>query len=371
MRWGAHFPLFLVCACASAPVAKPPAPTLKAPYDAPAAAPHSIQISIDTRAAREILAFLSRPRFEPSDAKILQDLPAIGLAITDSGRSAEVFEHDLAAAFEESTRTAVFDFRTIRQGRERWQVLLEAIASRERDLVRLASERAAALLPSDRTVTVKLQGYVSFGVAGLADHLVIKASGGREVMILDLARALGDSEGEPLESRLSRLARLIAGEAYRKAWGVYRESSPNWKESRAELGPLEVFLRAVAEAGPVAIFTVDENFFPLSVWLKEPMKRSIQDLNRRAERLVESQENLEQRVELMAEIRRGDFGRRLAGPAGAFLADAIVQTSGLEALRASLERGPKAFFEAYDRATQSNRDLVPLSRAIRERLGKN
>lgn len=370
MRRGARLLICFVSACASAPAGKPPLPVPRAPYDAPAAAAHSIQITMDTRAAREILASLSRPRFEISDAKVLEDLPAIHLAIEDSNRSQDVFEHDFAAAFDETARTAVFDFRSIRQGRERWQALLEAIASRERDLMRLASERAATLLPSDRVITAKLQVYLSFGVAGLADHLVVKRSDGREAMIVDLARALGDSEGDPLESRLSRLARLVAGEAYRRAWAVYREASPNWRGSPAEAGPLEGFLRAVAEAGPVAIFTVDENFFPLAVWLKDPMRRSVEDLNRRAERFAESQENLERRVQLMAEIRRGDFTRRVAAPAGAFLADAIVQSLGLDALRASLERGPKAFFEAYDRASQANHELPPLSRAIRERLGK-
>ncbi|MGH9316834.1 MAG: hypothetical protein ACRD1P_06990, partial [Thermoanaerobaculia bacterium] len=80
------------------------------------------------------------------------------------------------------------------------------------------------------------------------------------------------------------------------------------------------------------------------------------------------QSDLESRAELAAEMRRGDLARRLAGPAGAFLADAIVEAYGLDALRGALEQGPKAFFAAYDRASQADRSLPPLSRVIRERL---
>ena len=126
----------------------------------------------------------------------------------------------------------------------------------------------------------------------------------------------------------------------------------------------------MGEHGPAAIFHVDENFFPLSVWLKEPMKKSVAELNRTAERLVESEKELEARVALGAEIRRDDFVQRIAAPAGAFLCDGIIQNLGLDALRAALAAGPKALFVAYDRAQRKSRDLIPLSDVIRKRLGE-
>ncbi len=370
MRRGALLLLLTFCGCASAPAGKtaaPAAPT-RTRYDAPPAAHHSIEIRLDVRAAREILSSLSRGHLERSDAILLQDLLAVRLAIQDSGRSSGIFERDFAAAFEEETRNAVFDLRSIRQARDRWQVLLEGIASRERDLVERATQRAAVLLPSDRAVTARLDVYLSFGLAGLEDHLVLPGSGDREEMVVDLARALGESEGEALESQWMRLSRLIAGEAFRQAWRSYREESPNWKHPDPELGSLELLLHVTAEHGPVAIFAFDENFFPLAVWLKEPMRRSIEDLNRHAEKFAEGAGDLEQRAELAAEVRHGDFARRLAGPAGAFLADAILEADGLDALRAALQKGPKAFFEAYERASQADKSLPPLSHAIRERL---
>lgn len=340
----------------------------RAPYDSPPAAAHAIEIQLDPRAAREILESLSRPRFDPSDTKLLEDLPAVKLTIQDSTRGPDVFERDMAAAFDEKSRTAVFDFRTIRQERDRWGALLTGIVSREKDLVRLATQRASALLPGDRVITARVRVYLSFGLSGLADHLVLADRQGQDTMVIDLARALGESQGEPLDSQISRLSRLIGGEGFRQAWIVYRQENAAWTRGRGESAPLDQFLLLVAEAGPAAIFSVDENFFPLSVWLKTPMKRALDDLNRHAERFAQAKDSLEARVELSGELRRPDFIRQVAGPAGAFLADAVIQTSGLEALRAALARGPHGLFEAYDKACQADKSLIPLSHVIRERL---
>jgi hypothetical protein len=101
------------------------------------------------------------------------------------------------------------------------------------------------------------------------------------------------------------------------------------------------------------------------------MKRSIAEVNRTAERLVESEKELEQRVALGAEIQRPDFAQRIAAPAGAFLCDGIIQNLGLDAFRAALAAGPKAFIAAYDQAQRNSRDLVPLSDVIRRRLAES
>ena len=361
--------LALSAACASAPPNKAvPAAGARTAYDAPPAASHGIDVRIDARAAREILESLSRQKHDPQDARLLEDLPAVRLAIQDSTRSNDVFERDFAAAFEEKAGPSVFDFRTIRQERNRWQVLLDAIVSRERDLVRLASRRAAALLPGDRTVNARVRVFFTFGLAGLADHLVLPSTEGEDRMVVDVARALGEAQGEPLDSQVSRLARLVGGEAFRQAWAIYRRDNPAWGRPQPQTPPIDLLMKAVAEAGPAAVFSVEESFFPLSVWLKDPMKRSIDELNRRAERFAQAQDNLEARVELTTELRRPEFLRQLAGPAGAFLTDAIIQTSGLEALRTALQNGPKAYFQAYDRACQTDRSLIPLSQVLRNRL---
>ena len=348
--------------------AAPGAPAAKSPYDAAPAAAHNINIEIDATAAKEILGTLGRLKFDPADAKVLEDLPAVHLTIQDSTRGQEVFERDLKNAFEETSKSVVFDFWKIRQERIRWETLLSAIVSRWKDVAELASRRAAALLPGDRPVSATVRVYLSFGLSGLADHLVLANARGEDTMVIDLARALGDSQGEPLESQVSRLARLIAGEAYRQAWQLYRAASPAWQRAKTESLPIEQLISLVSETGPVALFAVDENFFPLAVWLKTPMKRAIDDLNRSAERFAQAQDNLEARVELTAEMRRPTFARQTAAPAGAFIADAVVQSAGLDALRSALQKGPHGLLEAYDKAYQADKNLIPLAPKLRERL---
>jgi hypothetical protein len=232
----------------------------------------------------------------------------------------------------------------------------------------MAVSRAAALLPSDFPARARLEVHFSFGLAGLADNIIARAPEGGEVMVVDLARALGDSDGETLDSRIARLARLIAGAAFRQAWASYRAGSPAWTRPEPELGRFEPFARVIAEAGPVALFAVDESFFPLSTWLKDLQKKAFFDLERAAQRIVDSEAELEKRVEVMSELKRPDFARRVAGPAGMCMADGIRVASGLDAMKAALAGGPRAFFAAYDRASQKNKDLPPLSKLIREKI---
>ena len=118
--------------CAGAPVYAPPASAKsRAPYEAPPAGTHAIEVQIDARAATDLLAFLSRPQFRVDEAKALEDLPAVKLTLRDSARTPDVFERDLAAAFEEQARSAVFDFHAIRAARTRWEGLLSALPARQ------------------------------------------------------------------------------------------------------------------------------------------------------------------------------------------------------------------------------------------------
>ncbi len=338
------------------------------PAQALSGSPPSIEVRVDTRAAREILLTLARPKWEPTDARLLEDIPAIALSIRDSSRSNDVFERDLKAAFETESRVAVFDFRAVRDAITRWQAFVAGISPREPELARMAVSQAVALLPSDAPAPAKLDVHLSFGLAGLADNIVARAPDGGETMVIDLSRALGDSDGEPLDSRMARLARLIAGAAFRQAWGNYRANSPAWKRPEPELGSFEPLVRIVAEAGPVALFAVDESFLPLSTWLKGMQKKALFDLERVAMRIAESETELEKRVEVMSELRRPDFARHVVAPAGMFMADGIRVAAGQDALKAALASGPRAFFVAYDRATQKNKDLAPLSKLIKDKL---
>ena len=372
--------LLAAAAVSIAAAATPPSPSPtavpapkggpRAPFDNPPAAGDTITIVLDMRAARSILAVLSQKSYQAADAKLLENLPAVKFAIRDSNRPPDTFQRDLAAAFNDQTRFTLFDFHRVREERGRWEELLAMISTHEAELTRQAADRARALLPPQPPVTVTVMVDLTFGLSGRADHIVVPATESEpEVILVDLARALSEAENAAPAEQIRHLSLMMATEAYRRSWSAYRAASPAWTRHDPSLGQLEPLLFSVAAAGPVTLYTMDENFFPLSVWLKDRMKASLDEMNRVADRLVSTEGDLDQRVALVAEVRRPEFASRVGGPAGAFLADGIVQTLGVDAYRAALAGGPRAFFEAYDRAaTQKGRALIPLARVIRESL---
>ena len=358
--------------CAGSP---PPEPRMasassRAPYDTPPVNPGPISVTLDLRAARQMLALFSRTQFDASEAQAIELLPAVQATIRESGRGKDVFEHDLAAAFDEHARITVFDFRRIREERSKWEDLLSQISSREAELTKRVSDRARSLLPASPAVPATLPVALTFGLPGRTDQMIGPApEGGERALVIDLARALADLQSSAAPEQIQHLSRLMATEAYSRAWQQYRAETPAWNRHDASLGQLEPLIRAVAERGPVSLYGIDENFFPLSVWLKEPMRTSLDDLNRVADKLISTEGDLDARVTLQSEIRRPDFAARTAGPEGAFLADGIISTFGVDAYRTALAAGPTAFFAAYDKASQQQgKALIPLSKAIKDRL---
>jgi hypothetical protein len=341
-----------------------------APYNSTPVGNDTVAVTLDFDAASRILEVLSAPRFDAEAAKAVETLPAVEAAIRESRRPADVFEHDLGAAYEEKARITLFDFRQIREDRSRWKDLLASIASNRDELTRLASDRARALMPGDRTVAVHIAVLLTFGLPSRADHLAVPSPDGSSwSVVIDLSRALSDAQGSSAVEEIKRLSRLMAQEAFQRAWAEYRAGNPAWQKRDAALGPLEPLLHRVADAGPVALFSVDENFFPLAVWLKQPMRDNLDELNRVAERILSNDGSLDSRMAMAAEIQKPEFTTNVAGPAGAFLSDGIVQALGIAAFRSALAAGPRAFFEAYDRASQNKGSgLIPLSKTIRAAL---
>jgi len=344
--------------------------TSRAPYDAPPVNPGPVTVTLDLRPARQILALLGRTQFDENEARAIELLPAVQAAIRESGRGRDVFERDLAAAFDPQARITLYDFRRIRDDRSKWDDLLSQVATREAELTKKISDRARALLPAQPAAPATLPVSLTFGLPGRTDQLVAPApEGGEREQIIDLSRALADLQNSAAPEQIQHLTRLIATEAYSRAWAAYRSTDAAWSRHDGALGQLEPLLRAVAEHGPVALYGIDENFFPLATWLKEPMRSSLDDLNRVADKLLSTEGDLDARVSLAAEVRRPDFATRVAGPAGAFLSDGIITSFGIDAYRAALASGPTAFFSWYDKASRERgRELIPLSKAIKDRL---
>ena len=340
-----------------------------APYDGPPAPNVAVEVTLDLEAARGLLELLPSRRSTPTAPVRSSRCPRSRPRSANRSEDRRVGE-DLASTWDEKARTTLFDFHHIRDDRARWSALLATIASRQAELTRAASDRARALMPSDHAVAVRQAIFFTFGLPGRADHVAVPSPDGSSwSVVADVARELSDEPSAAPEEQVKHLSRMMAGEAFRRAWAVYRAASPAWQKHDASLGTLEPLMRKVAEAGPVALYAVDENFFPLAVWLRQPMRESIDELNRYADRIATAGGDLDARMEVAAEIQKPEFAADLAGPSGAFLADGVFEALGVDGYRAALAGGPRAFFEAYNRAAQKKTiGLVPLSKAIRQQL---
>jgi Putative zinc dependent peptidase (DUF5700) len=366
--------LLSLASCATpGAVSQKPVAIGKAPYLQTASTPHHLNVSIDLEAAREILSALDRDRPAPGDAAILAALPAVAWQIADSGRGEESFRRDFAQAFQEKPGALVFDLGSVRAERQRWKIVLAACDSDQNAMRQQIAARAAVLLPTDVPVTARLDIYLSFGIAGLADHIVVRQETGHDAIVIDLARALSEQDQFPVEEKIDKIVRMSATELYRECWEIYRRTSPGWK-TQSSLGPIDPLARSVAEEGPPALLLFNQDFFPLWKWLKEPMIRSIDQLNRLADRLSDPKIALDDRMEVLAEINRPQFRSQVGSVAGAFMADGIYETFGRQGYLDALAGGPAGFLAAYDRAARQNTALPPLSDAMkgkpRSRKGK-
>ena len=114
-------------------------------------------VTMDMRAAREILALFSARRvLVERRRRQLED--AAGRRARDPGfqpAARDVFERDLAAAFDEQTRTVRLRLPTDPRGaRALGGAARAGFVGREADLTPLASDRARALIPPDRPISV-------------------------------------------------------------------------------------------------------------------------------------------------------------------------------------------------------------------------
>jgi hypothetical protein len=338
----------------------------RAPYDAAAVSPHRFSVTLDFKAARQILDALSLEKPKAGDASALLALPAVRRQIEESGKEDSRWMEDFNGAFAAESRPQTFDLRSVRMDRDRWNLVLTSLEQHADRLARLSERRAAALLPAELPVQESAAVQLTFGLPGIADHLVFGAGAtGGIVVLVDVARALAAAGPSSLPQGEDSFARLVAAEIFRPAWDAVRSRAAGWKGS--ETGPADPLARVTATLAPVWLYSYDPDFFPLSEWLHDPMVRAADAFNEEADLLLDPKTELARRAEIVARLERRSLQNDLALAAGPFFADAIYQVLGRDELMKALSSGPFAFLEAYDRAA-ARKHLPPLSHRLKERL---
>ena len=117
---------------AAVAVSAAPAPgRSRAPYDSPPVAGDTVTIALDMRAARADPGAAVRSRVRPGGREGARERsPPCRLAIRDSNRPPDVFEHDLAAAFDEQdARHGASTSAGSAKSAARWEELLAMISA--------------------------------------------------------------------------------------------------------------------------------------------------------------------------------------------------------------------------------------------------
>ena len=340
-----------------------------APYDAPPPTKGRIRVRFDFSGAEQILEAVSAPKFDAVAAAQIATNPAIAAAIRTSGRPEAEFAHDLEGTFETESRPQTFDLRSIRLDRERWKIALAGLKLEAEKLAARSGERAETMIPGDVPIELSSTIEITFALPGLEDHLVLRDGQHRVRVIVDLARAVTLSSESATEERSDSLSRLAAGETFRAAWDLYRQSSPAWQKPGAG-NPIDLLARAVSSVAPVALFAFDHNFYPLGVWLREPMMHAVDSLNQEGRTLLDPKTELDKRAELLSSLRRGGLRPDPALGAGAFLADGVYQNLGADGLRQALSAGPQGLLVAYNSVAGKKSGLPPLSEPIQKQLAR-
>jgi hypothetical protein len=337
-----------------------------APYEAEPVQPERIRVTIDFSAAEQVLDALSQDKPKPGDASALRALAAVRDQIAASGKDSADWDRDFAGAFSEESRPSSFDLRSIRLDRDRWRVAIAGLEENADKIARLASRRAAALLPTDAPVRLSCDVELTFAMAGLEDHAVSHLGDERIRILIDVGGTVSSSTGDTPEERSDALARLVAGETFRAAWDRYRALAPGWQ--KPGLGVIDPLARALTIAAPVFLYAFDRNFFPLAKWLHDPMLLGIDALNHEATVLLDPKTDLSQRAEILASLRKPGLRGDPALGAAAFLADGVFQRLGYEELLRALAAGPSGLLQAYARASGKGSNLPPLSEALRKHM---
>lgn len=332
----------------------------RAPYDGATPASGKVSVAVSFSAAQQILAALAKENLTPGDAGKLLALDAVRREVQDSGKPESEWISDFAEAFSDQSHPVTFDLRTIRQEKDVWAPRLQALAALAPRIEAETARRVSAMLPSDGTPSVSATVEMTFGLSGLADHLMFTDGRNRVLIVVDLSRATSASPGTTPAEIAGALSRLAAQETFRRAWQIYRQSSPGWNGPET-MGPLSSLAKAVTIAAPIGLYSYDKDFFPLSSWLHDPMIRAIDAFNRVAGILIDPKTPLDRRAEILSGVEQGELQTGPALAAGAFFADGIYERLGHTALLKALAGGPQAFFQAYARAVGKKNDLPPLS----------
>lgn len=269
------------------------------------------------------------------------------------------------------------DVFRLKDARERVQDIKELLnALKRRNFARRVAGTVEQLFPSDARISTTVPMFVvAFG------HQNIDAYVRRVVWDGDIPRFVGEGEGEltivlnlskgihygrtPEEQFIGVLS-VVAHEVFHAAFGVYKDSSPQWQEYYAgQTAYLDRLLDLTHDEGIAHFLTYQQRTggaVPRD-W-NSRIAAAMADFNRNGETLLSGQISPSRASHLIATSNTSEYWKSYGAITGMFIARTIDERLGRAALAETIALGPNDFFLKYDALAQRDRGLPSLSKKI-------
>ena len=191
---------------------------------------------------------------------------------------------------------------------------------------------------------------------------------GELTIVVNLAKAV--NYGRTVDERFIGVLSVVAHEVFHAAFGVYKDSSPVWKEYYTiHRTYLDQLLDLTQNEGIAHYLTFEQHsggYLPPD-W-DQKIAASFAEFNRNAGELLSGNISPQRAQYLITTSNTSEYWRSYGAITGMFIARTIDRKLGRAALRATVANGVNEFYLQYILLTEQDTSLPQLSRAIARQL---
>lgn len=308
----------------------------------------------------------------------------LSLAVTGSlaGRHLDTpaLEQALAAAkFNQDPGDDVFQMRSARAGVAALKDLL--LALRRRNFAQKVVSTVEQLFPADARIQARIPMYaVAFGHNNIDAYVVrvrwegdvpipVGENEGELTIVVNLAKAV--KYGDGTDERFIGLLSVVAHEVFHAAFGVYKETAPEW---RAYYGvqrtPFEELLDLSQNEGVAYYLSlIQRTHGRLPGDGLQRAQAAFVRFNAVASELLSPSTTSRRASDLLRESNTSGYWESFGSITGMIVARQIDQTLGRTALVETLRGNPQSFFRTYVELMGRDNGLPALSPQVIQHLG--
>jgi hypothetical protein len=285
-----------------------------------------------------------------------------------------------AAKFNQTDGDDVF---RMRDGRARAAAVKELLVElRRRNFSQRVVSTVEQLFPPDARVNARIPMFVvAFGHQNI-DAYVVRVSwqgdtpippgetGGEQTIVVNVAKAV--SYGESTDERFIGLLSVVAHEVFHAAFGVYKETLPEWRTYYATpRSPFDELLDLSQNEGIAYYLSlVQRTGGRLPPDGLRRAQEAFDRFNAAAAELLASPGSQERTAELIRQSNTSGYWESFGSIAGMIVARQIDQTLGRSALVETLRSGPNAFFAIYTQLMKRDRGIPALSPLVLQEISR-